>query len=114
MSKKIFLKDIKPGMTVKSDQLTGLVVALRRKGFKARGWPNSYTYYPGEHHCDGAMIGMFKPRLKEKVTVVTGKKRTDMIKWIQRELRGHISDLERDLEHIDLVNSITADADLIK
>lgn len=102
------MKNVKPGMVVCGDRIFGLIVSIpgkhsngkRRHAGLSRD-KNWVTYFCGHDAHYGAGSSPFDPN--DKVKVIKGKKRAEIITRIQRDLRKFLYNREQDLDLIDLI-----------
>lgn len=108
MSKKIKFKHVKPGMVVQGSTIYGLIVSIpgkhangRRRHAGLSRDKNWATYFCAHDAHYGSGSSPYDPN--EKVRVIKGKKRAEIITRIQRDLRKFLYNREQDLDLIDLI-----------
>lgn len=103
------MTDVKPGMVIESERHTGYVLYIKtnkRHDLFYDKQPYINMFCAADFY-DGPMTSIID--LKEKVKILTGKKRAKMIKDIQISQRRHIYELEQNLRRLDAFEMIVND-----
>ena len=103
---KMKLKDVKPGMVIKSDRSTGYVMYIKtNKRLDSFYERDPYiSLFDIIDFYDGPMSHVINP--EDTVKIITGKKRAKIIKDIQKAQRSHIYQLEKNLRQLEAFEMI--------
>ncbi len=105
---KIKAREIQPGMVISrmigaNGDFEDLSLVISKKGYTSVEYKH-FDYMDSYH---GIMVGTMKG--KEKIKVITGKKRAKVIKSIKSDLYRNLFDTERNIDFVWLILAMDKD-----